>query len=226
MKAVSATGTHWNLRLFDELVAPGMSAFTSAEIPEIASRHPEAEHWLANYTLNALLRGRFRRPTDQYALNALRRISTAYEEYAIASRRTDEYLALRSDTNPAVRVYLSALQHWENVLAAAGQALSTFHLWTGQRPHERDDGTAEQRVNALHNASKHAEGLIRGGQMPKSGPLAVWLTNDGLRSKGQRLSWKELAELLDELGSLADLVQDPRGVTNPSVNSGPDETGS
>jgi hypothetical protein len=225
VKAVTASGIRWNLRLFDELVAPGMSAFTAAKIPEIAPRHPEAEHWLANYTLNAMLRGRFRRPADQYAFNALRRISTAYEEYAIAASRTGEYLAVRNDAHPAVRTYLSALRHWESCLAAAWQALSTFHHWTGQRSHEPDDRTAEQRVNALHNASKHAEGMIRRGQMPKSGPLAMWLTNDGLRSKDQRLSWLELAEVLDELGSFADLVQDPRGMTDAGARLGPDGTG-
>jgi hypothetical protein len=42
----------WNPEILDKLIAPGVSRFTDARVPDVGREFPEAEHWLANHFLN------------------------------------------------------------------------------------------------------------------------------------------------------------------------------
>ena len=67
----------------------------------------------------------------------------------------------------------------------------------------------EKRLNDLYTESKHAESRIENGQMPKTGPLPVWLDNAGLRSTDAKLSFAEMAHVLTQLGEWARALEDP-----------------
>ena len=98
-------------------------------------------------------------------------------------------------------------------VAAAWQAVAAWMKLTGEKAFEPDAGcpSAEERLNHLYNWSKHTDGkIVTPGEMPESGPLALWLTNQGLRTVKHILTWPELAEVLDDLGKAADLLQDPK----------------
>lgn len=206
----------WNWAIFDEYMATEASAFTAAEIPEIGPTHPESKHWVSNYFLTSVLRAQYGSPTRELVATLLRRVTIAFEEYDLAKARTDEFVQRRLDGEQPMRVYLSALHHWEQCVAAAWQAVAAWMKTTGLQAFEPDPlaPSAEQRLNHLYNWSKHTESkVVTPGQMPDSGPLAMWLTNDGLRSVDHLLTWKELAEVLDELAKAADILQDPKALS-------------
>ena len=46
----------WNPLLLDKHIAPAISSFTSASIPDLAGHFPQADYWPVNYFLNATLR--------------------------------------------------------------------------------------------------------------------------------------------------------------------------
>ena len=202
--------------VFDEFMATDASGFTEAAVPEIGSTHPGSKHWVSNYFLNSVFRGQYGSPTRELVAVLLRRVTIAFEEYDLAKARTDEFVQRRLDGQQPMRVYLSALHHWEQCVAAAWQAVAAWTKLTGEQAFEpdADSPSAEERLNHLYNGSKHTDSkIVTPGQMPESGPLAVWLTNEGLRSVEHLLTWSELAEVLDELAKAADLLQDPKALT-------------
>jgi hypothetical protein len=50
---------------------------------------------------------------------------------------------------------------------------------------------------------------INSDQLAPGSTLAVWLTNDGLRALDGRLTFDEMAEILEELARWSDGAQDP-----------------
>ena len=206
----------WNWASFDDFMATDASGFTEAEVPEIGSTHPESKHWVSNYFLNSVLRAQYGSPTRELVAALLRRVTIAFEEYELAKARTDEFVQRRLDGQQPMRVYLSALHHWEQCVAAAWQAVGAWMKLTGEQAFEpdTDSPSAEERLNHLYNWSKHTDSkIVTSDQMPEAGPLAVWLTNEGLRSVEHLLTWSELAEVLEELAKLADLLQDPKALS-------------
>lgn len=206
----------WNWEMFDKYLATDVSRFTAAAIPGIGSKHPESTHWVFNYFLNLNLRGQFDSPTRELVGVFLRRLTIAFEEYDLAKARTDEFIERRTDGEQAMRVYVSALHHWEQCVAATWQAIAAVTKPSGQKLFKADDGSVEQRLNHIYNWSKHTEEKLDPDQVPDLGPLAVWLTNEGLQSlKDCVLTWSELAEMLEALALVADRLQDPIGVSSP-----------
>jgi len=203
----------WSWDLLDELVATNISAFTEADVRELSSRHPESSHWLANHFLNSTFRAQYSSPVRELVVLFLRRVSIAFEEYELARARTDEFLLGRRNGEQPTRLYLSALHHWEQCLAAICQAMKAWTELTGDRVFdpEADPAPPEAKVNHLHNWSKHSdEKVAKPNLMPERGPLAVWMTNDGLRSRRHRLTWTELTAVLDDIANAANVLQDPR----------------
>jgi len=65
--------------------------------------------------------------------------------------------------------------------------------------YEKGQGSIEENVNGLYNDSKHADKLIRRGELPPNGTVTVWITNDGIRSRDNFVSFIELHLLLSRL---------------------------
>lgn len=141
-----------------------------------------------------------------YAYNYLRRAQHAFAEHQIARSCTLDFLA---SNGQSVQRYVDALYHWECFL---GQAWHAFVLlvkaWEG-RAFEKNDGSVEQRLNALYNQMKHVESRIENGQMASDATVPVWLENQGLRSVDEHLSFAETADILRELAKYADALMDP-----------------
>jgi hypothetical protein len=64
------------------------------------------------------------------------------------------------------------------------------------------DGSSLQRLNRIHNVSKHLEPT----SIPTGHIHAVWLSNQGINVSGAVVRWSELAELARKVGSIADRV--------------------
>lgn len=189
--------------ILDKHIAPGVSAFTEAEISDMSSWSKESSHWVANYFLNSALSATFAPPMNAYAYNFLRRAQYAFAEHHLAREST---LAFVAGGGQSPRGYADALFHWECFL---GQAWHAFALlitaWEGKAFEK--NGSVEQRLNALYNQMKHVESR---GQMIPGATVPVWLENDGLRSVDVNLTYTETAEVLKEIAKYADALSNPK----------------
>lgn len=188
----------------DKFVAPEMSKFTSAAIPDMSRLDAEQDHWRSNFILNVIFRADVPTPQRQQMYNFVRRSHSVFEEYESARGFTLGYL---EDPERILR-YLDAIGHWEAFLAYTWQA----YCFIGRgkvRWFERGDGSVLQRLNALHNRAKHADEAIERGEFIEDSPLCVWLRNDGLRSTETGLTFEEIVEILEDIGRWASAVQDP-----------------
>lgn len=206
----------FSAHILNKNLAPGISALTSVEIPDASLLSKESPHWVGNFFLNCTFRGAFTPPMHAYAYNYLRRAQHAFAEHQIARDCTMAFLA---SEGKSLSHYIDALYHWECFL---GQAWHAFALlvkaWNG-KAFEKNDGSVEQRLNALYNQMKHVESRIENGQMIADTTVPVWLENDGLRSIDTHLSFAETAEVLRELAKYADALMDPR-TARENLNNG------
>jgi hypothetical protein len=199
--------TRFSSTILDKHIAPRVSIFTKAEIPDMSTWSKESPHWISNFFLNSAFDASFSAPMNAYAYNFLRRAQYAFSEHQAARTSTLEFL---NSGGQLVTIYAKALFHWECFL---GQAWHAFALlitaWNGNA-FNKTDGSVEQRLNALYNQMKHVESRIENKQMPPGATVPVWLENDGLRSVDANLTFAETAEVLKELAKYADVLSNPK----------------
>ena len=197
----------YSAAILDTHIAPGVSAFTQAEIPDMSTWAKESPHWVANFFLNSAFTATFAPPMNAYAYNFLRRAQYSFSEHNVARESTLRFLSAGGQSPGG---YADALFHWECFL---GQAWHAFALlvtaWQG-KAFDKNDGSVEQRLNALYNQMKHVESRIENGQMIAGATVPVWLTNSGLQSVDAALTYAETAELLKDLAKYADALMNPK----------------
>ena len=208
-KTGRATGMTLTWEVLDQHFATDISNLTAAAVPDLSL--DEARYWSANYVLNSALRGSYVMPLRRFVFTFLRRAAAAFEEYALARTATLEFVDRRARGEQPTDAYWSALHHWEQCVASAWQAIASIREHSGTDAFTKGDGTPVERLNMTYNRAKHTESAIGAeGQMPPVGPLAMWLTNDGLQTTESLLSWQELHDILEEIGASAERVQDPK----------------
>lgn len=197
---------------FDRFVAPEIRQFTAALVPDMSGHDPESEFWLANYVLNSGLRGDYKPPENAYVFNYLRRAVAAFREHDDARQATMGFLRNRQ----AVSKYAAAVLHWEFFASQSWHALLLLRgfmkFLTSKdvpMPFARGDGSTEERLSKLYNSMKHAESRIEAGQILPGATIPVWLTNDGIRSTDETLTYEDTAEILRDLAKWANIVVDP-----------------
>jgi len=202
----------------DKFVAPGISDFTSVEIPDMAEYDPESKFWLANFVLNSGLRGNFNPPGNAYAYNYLRRTVAAFSEHEEARQAT---LGFLSSGRQSLSRYAAATLHWEFFLSQSWHAYlllrSLFKFLTKQdvpRVFVPGEGSVEERLNHLYNQMKHVESRIENGQIIEGATIPVWLTNGGLRSTDALLTYAETGDILRYLAKWANIIVDPSEIAN------------
>jgi hypothetical protein len=194
--------------VIDNFIAPGVSTFTCAEIPEMSQYHKESGHWIGNFFLNSVFRASYRPPYNAYLYNYYRRAEASFFEHELARVATLDFL---SAGKQSPTLYALALFHWEIFL---GQSWHAFALL--MKPLQRKqiftkgDGSLEERLNALYNRMKHVEDSITLGRIQDGATVPVWLTNDGLISVDNVLTYVETAEVLREIAKWAEVFSDPR----------------
>jgi hypothetical protein len=193
--------------IVDKHIAPGVSSFTAAEIPDMTDYAKESSHWVANYFLNSALGVGFAAPMNAYAYNFIRRAQYAFSTHEHARQSTIAFLT-RGGQSP--HHYADALFHWECFLGHAWHAFAILvTAWEG-KAFQKNDGSVEQRLNALYNQMKHVELRIENGQIIPGATVPVWLDDEGLRSIDVNLSYLETAEVLKELAKYADALSNPK----------------
>lgn len=185
----------------DKLIAPHISEFTSASIPDA-----KAEEWLRSYIINSSLRGRFEGKHYSYSYTCLRRTEAAFREYSLARDQSLAYLA----DQQSISRYLMAIGHWEMFLFQSWHSYSALAELFEINIFDKGYGSVLPRLTRLYNHSKHTEELVKAKRYPDGTPLCVWLTNSGLSSATDHLTFEEMCDdILGDLASLAEAFQDP-----------------
>ena len=193
--------------ILDTNIAPGVSKFTMADIPNMSNWSSESTSWIANYFLNTTYDAKFAPAMHAYAYNFLRRAVYAFKEHENARIKTLEFLAT---SPPSPSHYVMALFHWETYLGQCWHAYALLvKAWDG-RAFDKNDGSVEQRLNALYNQMKHVESRIDNGQMIPGATVPVWLENEGLCSIDTRLTYAETGEILKDIAKYADVLMNPK----------------
>ncbi|MGY2873447.1 hexokinase [Marmoricola sp. URHA0025 HA25] len=195
----------WGAHVLDTFVAPRLSTFTNAAIPDMSSQDSQQERWSANYLLNTAMSTRFRAPLRQQVTNALRHTQSAFSSYALAREATNDYLS----ASPRPMLYLRSIGHWEDFLAHAWQAYN--FIGRGKKDmFVKADGSVIQRLYDLNARARHAaEAIERAGTDEAAPTITVWLENDGLHSGSHVLTFVECSAALIALAHLANAMQDP-----------------
>jgi hypothetical protein len=197
----------FSAEILDKYIAPGVSTFTSADIPDMSSWAKESRHWIGNFFLNSAFSASFAPEMKAYAYNFLRRTQFAFSEHRLARESTLLFLT-RDGKSPTA--YVEALFHWECFLSQSWQAFNLLaKAWAGT-VFNKNDGSVEQRLNALYNQMKHVESRIESGQMLPDATVPVWLENEGLKSTDARMTYAETAAILKELAKYADILMSPK----------------
>ena len=82
----------------DKFVAPEISSFTAASIPDVSAVSAEQGYWLLNFMLSSALRVTMDDALRRTLYNFLRRAEAAFREYEAARQATLAYLAIRIQT--------------------------------------------------------------------------------------------------------------------------------
>lgn len=186
-----------------------MSKFTEAEIPDALTSSDGHCSWLSSFLLNSVLRSRYTGKTYQFAFNFLRRSESACREFELAKGETVRFL---EGTRQSISLYVRAVQHWEYFLSQAWHSfllLSSFAGYPRTNLFEKGDGSVDERLNGLYNASKHAESQIDNGQIPEIYSMPIWLANDGLVSVAYKLSYVEVGDVVKLLSQWSNCIVDP-----------------
>jgi hypothetical protein len=188
-------------------IAPEVSAFTHAEIPDMSTWAKESLHWIANFFLNSAFTASFKPPMNAYAYNFLRRAQAAFTQHQLARGCT---LGFLGDGGQSPTLYCDALFHWETFLGQAWHAYNLLLKAFVGKAFRKGDGSVEERLNKLYNAMKHVESRIDNEQMLPGATVPVWLTNDGICSVDASMTYIETAEVLKQLAVWADSLMNPK----------------
>lgn len=175
----------------DNFVAHRLSQLTECGAKEIE----DAPNWAGAYVLNNVV-GVMADPNKvrAYKMNFFRRADGAISSYRAARIHLTEYVRPKWET--AVSQYFRALLNLEICVSQLYQGLDLIATASNKKVFDRSDGSKEERLNKIYNASKHMNERIEKGEMPEEATSAVWITNSGLECKDAALSFGELEDLL------------------------------
>lgn len=183
-------------------IAPGFSAFTVADIPDLRDRLPQVGGWLSEYLVGSVGRTASDASRWQLVLACLRRTQHAFDAYHSARELTTEFLGSRDIATP-VRAYYAAVSEWESFAVDYSMAVDVYrHL---VRPmFAKGDGSREYRLYTVANNVKHTSNSLEAH--PDGFPaVPLWLSNEGIHSYGGiAVTFVEAGGLLEEMVYLAD----------------------
>ena len=222
----------WYSGVLNRNIAPGICEFTQCDAPDLSLAHPQAPHWLANHFLSSMLRGQLQGTHRQYALNLLFRAQACFNRYHSARELTLKYLSSGDVQNPAIRTYFLALAEWESCFLNAQIFVDILNKMgaSGSAPIFVDnDGSPEQRAYGIANSVKHWGSDLAHGRHLDEHTVPLWLSDAGFETRANKLTFKELGELIEGIALLANDVQDPASLAKhkaeAEVGRPSDETG-
>lgn len=199
----------FNTQLLERLIAPGITTFDRAEIPDLRQVHDQHPYWLANHFLENILGLAYQGVYRQYVFNSLYRIQMAFSTYHEARDLTAKYLSITILDNPAIGAYFQALACWETCFLNWQILVEIFIKMSNESLFKADDGSAEQRAYSIATAIKHTGKFIARGKYSNGALIPMWLRNDGFHSLESYISYQELGNLMLDAAKFADGIQSP-----------------
>lgn len=164
-------------------------------------------HWVQNYLLNTVFRGRYPDPHHQIAMAYMRRAEAAFQEYGLARNALEAYI---SGPREAVSKYFSSVYHFEQFVAQAYQAYMLMrHLLAESCLYTSGDNSELDRLNKIYNHIKHCDGKLSSGAFPENATMSIWLTNGGIHCLDSELTCTETVEILEDIANGANRFGDP-----------------
>lgn len=152
----SIGGVMYNHQLLDRLIAPEISNFTAADIPDLSIAFKEQNHWMANHFLNSAFSVRFQGKFRLLAINQIYRTQNCLLEYERGRDLTSYYLRRTHPSHPAIEAYFRALSAWESSLINLAIAVDIFkNANNGEGAFQKGDGSTIEQAYFLANAAKH-----------------------------------------------------------------------
>lgn len=186
-----------SLYSLDKFVSQKLSEFTSVDFVDVKKKYDQSNHWLANFILNSIFINQINNKEKQFFFVFIRRSEMAFIEYENCQHELNIFLSNRTSN---VTSYFRGLYHAELTLSNLYQAYSAFMKFSGEKLFESGDGSEIQKLNYLYNVSKH----VGFDLLPENNLHPIWLNNDGIHCTDHTLTWKELANILDDVGGFAD----------------------
>lgn len=195
----------WNSQLLDSHIAPGISTFTRATIPDMAGKFPEADHWVFNSFLIHVFPPYHVDNHRQLVLGFLRRAQLAVGAYIDARELTLKYLDGNDPDNPRIGAYYAAVARWENFAIESSIAMDILqHIEGAEKPFNKGDGSPEWRLHYLANKVKHIGDDINKGRYSLADSVALWLSEATLNGMDVQVTYVEASRFLEDIAKVAD----------------------
>lgn len=200
-------------------LAPKVSEFKSADIAPRTTLAERAQLWPTDMAMMSIFLTLNNPVWLQFGYVFFRRASATVQFYEQARLATQEFLQKAGEVpGPAISVYARAVDNWETFLANAEQAMVLLSKTRGGLERfSKNDGSDLQRLNLIHNQSKHLDAdWIKPEDSPAEAAYPVWMNSEGLHSRGSSLTWAEATETVDFFAAVVDRVlEELRGVLRP-----------
>jgi hypothetical protein len=201
-----------NSQLLDKYIAPGISIFTRATIPDLVDRFPQAAHWVENYFINTYFRARDPDDMRQLFVAFFRHAQLAVSAYTDARNLTLEYLDGNDPDYPKINEYYVAIARWEHFTIESSILLATFKHIVNDRngAFTKGDGSLEDRLTHLANKVKHIGDDIRNKKLYRgTDSIPLWLSDVGLNGADTHVSYAEASQFLEDVAKFANEAQSP-----------------
>lgn len=176
----------------DLFISRRISQVTECGARDLSHEFPSSHCWISNVGLSGIL---CNHPPDHlrpFAIQLLRRIEMAFEDYSLARQALQDHVrGSRGRWSP----YFRALSRFEAAIGHIYIAYDLYRKKAGKNFFASGDQSALDRLNRIYNELRHN---------PTDDDQMVWITNVGIQSKHHEVSFVELEALLIEYGDLAD----------------------
>lgn len=175
-------------------LSPQIAQVTRCGAADIAAEYPSRATWIDTLVLRVTFHNT--PPADRvpFALQLVRSVETAIDEYAAALEHLTAFVARGRKTSS----YFRALNHFELAISQMCRPREHFVKFPGKPSLPKDD--VLHRLQNLCDTSKH---------QPALSDQTVWITNDGMRSTKVLVNFEEIEDSLRSLGDLVVQVVTP-----------------
>ncbi len=186
--------------IWNEFIAPSISGLKKQKIKSIPR---ELRPNPLQFVITAFLFPKIDIKTRARVFNFVRRTQTAYDTYYLARVAYTKFFRERDH-----QAYLTALSHFEICLAAAFQGHEVLFALRNSEFRDKSAGGRGElnwRMDRLYNKSKHTEGMIR-AQDFQGDTVAMWISNDGLQTQKEKISFDDLYEIVFDMSLTASIL--------------------
>ena len=176
-----------------------ISELKRGEIPPLKTNRPA----LAMFALGAATFLNIETATRVRLFNFIRKAVVATDAFNLARTHYDRLFS----STAVFDEYFLALTHFENCLAAAHQGHEVL-FGIRDAPFFNNNtrrGELNSRMGRMYNSAKHVESFVRRSGFTGD-VIPVWIIDDGLATSKDKLLFKEIGEILDDMCGAANLI--------------------